>query len=397
LFFIPILDNSLEGEKDKRMSLQSNNMLGPDVLDIADVDFYLDGQQVHAEDLFGVYDPLEPVLDSNHRRNQAVREHRSDVGGRELTRTERVQEENSEIVEKAEEQFAQNKGELDAFADIDGETYSVVPRQNIPTEGILSMPNVMFLKSEENENELVLRYWRPLDDDTLYRLHKNTDFNRMKHDDVFHRSIGSGDMADFNESITMIDERDLQTALMSYYEDVRDNPVARPITPTKWTAVDVDEDGGVYVLRNSLEDVFKGGLSDGDTDGLAKYYANLANLQIVNWFDRKDEFFIDSWQDGEGRYPVFVDNEFAGAVDSQQYFFGGQDYEEFSKTLINTLTGNHDFPEPMARQIANQWKDDYREAQQYMDELPEETILDYLEEGWDPDVLPDERRVQTRI
>ena len=379
------------------MSLDSNNMIGPDVFEIQDVDFYLDGEGVHSSDLFEVYDPLEPVLDSNHRRNQVLKRRRSGVGGREISRTERAKEENSQLVSEAEQNFAENKGDFGASAEIDGESYNVVPRQNIPTEGILSMPNVMFLKSEGSENELVLRYWRPFDDKTLYRLHKNTDFNRMKHDDVFHRSIGSGDMADFNESMTMIDERDLQTALMSYYEDVRDNPAAKPITPTKWTVVDTDEDGGVYVLRNSLEDVFKGGLSDKDTQGLAEYYANLANLQIVNWFDRKDEFFIDSWQDGEGRYPVFADNEFAGAVKSQQYFFGGQDYAEFPKTLVSTLTENHDYPEPVAEQIAQQWKDDYVEAQQYMDELPDETILDYLEEGWDPDILPDERRVKTRV
>ncbi|WP_414837671.1 hypothetical protein ACK3SF_05370 [Candidatus Nanosalina sp. VS9-1] len=379
------------------MSLQSNNMLGPDVLGIKDVDFYLDGEQVHAESLFSVYDPLEPVLESNHERNQVVREYRSTMGDRQASQNEKVKEKNRELVREAETRFAETKSEFDAYADIDGERYSVVPRQNIPAGGILSMPNVMFLKSEESDKELVLRHWRPLDDETLYRLHKNTDFNRMKHDDVYHRSIGSGDMADFNESVTMIDERDLQTALMSYYADVRDNEAARPLTPTKWTAVDVEDDGSVYVLRNSLEDVFKGGLGNSDTDGLAKYYANLANLQIINWFDRKDEFFIDSWQDGEGRFPVFVDNEFSGAVKSQQYFFGGQDYKAFPDTLVKTLTENHDYPEPVAEQIANQWKDDYREAQQYMDELPDETIVDYLAEGWDPDILPDERRVRTRI
>ena len=372
-------------------------MIGPDVLGIEDVVIYLDGEQVHAKDLFDVYDPLGPVLESNHRRNQVVREHRSAMGDRQATKTERVKQENNENILEAETRFAEKKSEFDAYADIDGERYSVVPRQNIPTGGILSMPNVMFLKSEESDNELVLRHWRPLDDETIYRLHKNTSFNRMKHDDVFHRSIGSGDMADFNESVTMIDERDLQTALISYYDDVRDNDVARPVTPTKWTAVDTDEDGGVYVLRNSLEDVFKGGLGNSDTEGLARYYANLANLQIVNWFDRKDEFFIDSWQDGEGRFPVFVDNEFSGAVKSQQYFFGGQDYNAFPETLVRTLTENHDYPEPVAEQIANQWQNDYSDVQEYMDELPEETIVDYLVESWDPDVLPDERRVQTRI
>lgn len=379
------------------MSLHSNNMIGPDVLEIEDVDFYLDGEGVHAEDLFRVYDPLKPVLGSNHERNQVMRKHRSAMGDRETARKQRVKRENSEQVSTAEQEFAEIKGRFEASAEIDGESYSVVPRQNIPTEGILSMPNVMFLKSDESDNELVLRYWRPLDDETLYRLNENTTFNRMKHDDVFHRSIGSDDMADFNESMTMVDERDLQTALISYYDDVRDNPVARPVTPTRWTAVDVDEDGGVYVIRNSLEDVFKGGLSDGDTEGLAQYYANLANLQIVNWFDRKDEFFIDSWQDGEGRFPVFADNEFSGAVKSQQYFFGGQDYTEFPDTLVKTLTENHDYPEPVAEQIATQWQNNYAEAQKYMDELPDETIIDYLEEGWDPDILPDERRVQTRI
>lgn len=372
-------------------------MIGPDVLEIEDVDFYLDGEGVHAEDLFRVYDPLEPVLGSNHERNQVMRKHRSAMGDRETAHKQRVKQENSEQVSTAEQEFAEIKGRFEASAEIDGESYSVVPRQNIPTEGILSMPNVMFLKSDESDNELVLRYWRPLNDETLYRLHENTTFNRMKHDDVFHRSIGSDDMADFNESMTMIDERDLQTALISYYEDVRENPIARPVTPTRWTAVDVDEDGGVYVIRNSLEDVFKGGLSDGDTEGLAQYYANLANLQIVNWFDRKDEFFIDAWQDGEGRFPVFADNEFSGAVKSQQYFFGGQDYTEFPDTLVKTLTENHDYPEPVAEQIATQWKDNYTQAQKYMDELPDETIIDYLEEGWDPDILPDERRVQTRI
>lgn len=379
------------------MSLNSNNMIGPDVFDIQDVDFYLDGEGVHSSDLFEVYDPLEPVLESNHRKNQALKRHRSGVGGREMSRIERAKEENTQLVAQAEQDFADNKRAFKASAEIEGEPYNVVPRQNIPTEGILSMPNVMFLKSEKTDDELVLRYWRPLDDQMLYRLNKNTGFNRMKHDDVFHRSIGSGNMPDFNESMTMIDERDLQTALMSYYDDVRDNPAARPVTPTKWSVVDTEDEGGVYVLRNSLEDVFKGGLSDGDTEGLAEYYANLANLQIVNWFDRKDEFFIDSWQNGEGRYPVFADNEFSGAVKSQQYFFGGQDYAEFPKTLVRTLTENHDYPEPVAEQIARQWKEDYADVQRYMDELPDQTILDYLEQGWDPDILPDERRVEKRV
>jgi len=372
-------------------------MIGPDVFDIQDVDFYLDGEGVHSSDLFEVYDPLEPVLESNHRKNQALKRHRSGVGGREMSRIERAKEENTQLVAQAEQDFADNKRAFKASAEIEGEPYNVVPRQNIPTEGILSMPNVMFLKSEKTDDELVLRYWRPLDDQMLYRLNKNTGFNRMKHDDVFHRSIGSGNMPDFNESMTMIDERDLQTALMSYYDDVRDNPAARPVTPTKWSVVDTEDEGGVYVLRNSLEDVFKGGLSDGDTEGLAEYYANLANLQIVNWFDRNDEFFIDSWQNGEGRYPVFADNEFSGAVKSQQYFFGGQDYAEFPKTLVRTLTENHDYPEPVAEQIARQWKEDYADVQRYMDELPDQTILDYLEQGWDPDILPDERRVEKRV
>lgn len=381
------------------MSLYSNNMIGPDVFEIEDIDFYLEegGQGVHASDLFEVYEPLEPVLESNHNRNQITKRHKSVMGGRNKAKTDRAKEENSQVVRDAEMDFAERKSEFNAVADIDGEKYDVVPRQNIPAEGILSMPNVMFLKSQESDNELVLRYWRPLDEETLYRLHSNTNFNRMKHDDEFHRSIGTGNDVPFNESMTMIDERDLQTALVDYYDDVRDNPVARPVTPTKWTAVDEDEYGGVYVVRNSLEDVFKGGLGDSDTQGLAEYYANLANLQIVNWFDRKDEFFIDSWRDSEGRYPVFVDNEFAGAVKSQQYFFGGQDYAEFPKTLVQTLTDNHDYPEPVAEQIAGQWKQDYSEAQKYMEDLPDKTILDYLNDTWDPDILPDERRVKTRI
>jgi hypothetical protein len=43
--------------KDKTMSLDSNNMIGPDVFEIQDVDFYLDGEGVHSSDLFEVYDP----------------------------------------------------------------------------------------------------------------------------------------------------------------------------------------------------------------------------------------------------------------------------------------------------------------------------------------------------
>ena len=374
-------------------------MIGPDVLDIEDVDFYLEpgGPEVHASDLFDVYDPLEPVLESNHRLNEALRQKKSIMGGESLSKTEREKEKNARVVSQEENGFANRKSDFEAVAEIDGDTYDVVPRQNIPCGGILSMPNVMFLKSQKSDDELVLRYWRPLDDDALHKLHSNTNFNRKKHDDVFHRSIGSEDPAPFNESMTMIDERDLQTALLNYYDEVKDNPVAQPITPTKWTAVDYEEEGGVYVLRNSLEDVFKGGLGDSDTKGLAEYYANLANLQIVNWFDRKDEFFIDSWEDNEGRYPVFVDNEFVGAVKSQQYFFGGQDYAAFPKTMVETLTENHDYPEPVAEQIARQWKDDYTEAQKYMEELPDKTIVDYLEKGWDPDILPSERRVETRI
>lgn len=381
------------------MSLHSNNMIGPDVLEIQDIDFYLEesGPEVHASELFQVYDPLEPVLDSNHQRNKALREQKSIMAGEQLSKTKRKKEENDRVVSEAEKEFAEQKSGFEAVAEIDGDRYDVVPRQNIPCEGILSMPNVMFLKSQNSDDELVLRYWRPLDDEALHKLHSNTNFNRKKHDDVYHRSIGSDNPAPFNEAMAMIDERDLQTALMTYYENVRDNPVAQPITPTKWAAVDYEEDGGVYVVRNSLEDVFKGGLGDSDTQGLAEYYANLANLQIVNWFDRKDEFFIDSWQDNGGRYPVFVDNEFVGAVKSQQYFFGGQDYAEFPKTLVETLTNNHDYPGPVAEQIARQWKDDFSEAQKYIDELPDKTIIDYLENGWDPDILPPERRIDTRI
>jgi len=371
--------------------------MSTDVLSIEDVDFFLDGNGVHAGDLFRVYDPLEQALESNHRRNQKTNQYKSVMGHKEASEKQKAREENRKKVQEAERRFAQEKAEFEAYAEIDGETYSVVPRQNIPTEGILSRPNVMFLKSEDSGDELVLRHWRPLDDETLSRLHQNTSFNRMKHDDEFHRSIGEDPMKEFNESMTMIDERDLQTALMCYYDDVRDNPVARPITPTKWTAVDMNQDGGVYVIRDNLEHVYKGGLSDGDAQGLANWYANLANLQVVNWFDRKDEFFVDSWKDGNGRFPVFIDNEFSGAVKSKQHFLGGEDYQNFPDTLKSTLTENHDYPEPVAQQIADEWKEAYAMAQNQIDELPDEDIIDYLENGWDPDILPYERRVTTRL
>ncbi|EHK02325.1 hypothetical protein HRED_04849 [Candidatus Haloredivivus sp. G17] len=51
------------------MSLGSNNMIGPDVFEIQDIDFYLDGEGVHSSDLFEVYDPLDEIETGLTKKN----------------------------------------------------------------------------------------------------------------------------------------------------------------------------------------------------------------------------------------------------------------------------------------------------------------------------------------
>lgn len=380
---------------------------GREIADIEDVTFYLDDgigySSVHSEDLFDVYEVLDPAIDSNYERNLENRKKQSVMGPENKTETQR----NQWIAEEVGEEWSRALEGYDAYAEVDfgdeTETFDVYPRRDFGIDEILSRPNVVFLEGQKSNRKMALRHWRPHESDIasyVYRMKGG--FKRTQHDDNAYKSLGSEDFdpRDFTESILFVDERDLQTALNGegrIYDQFRDDDHFVPVTPNRITLADIGDDGSAYALRPFMIKEFDGG-PDPETDGrrFGRYYANIANLGLMNYFDRElgEEFFADTYPGHNGNFTVDVDNEFVAYVRDKGHFTGGEDHQEFRKDAIKTLTEKLGEPRDVAESFLDAWSDEFV---QEFPQTPDIEFLDHVPHGFDSDLFSRDKKVETRV
>lgn len=393
------------------MSLKGNNMLGgKEVSDIDDVDFYLevDGAgytSVHADDLFEVYDVLEPALQSNYERNRETSRHRSAMASG--NRVQEAKDKNQDVIKAVEQDWAENLDRFDAYAEVsfNGETevFDLYPRRDFGTGQILSKPNVMFLEGRNSNRKMALRHWRPNSSEMISWVGETIGgFKRGQHDDEFFDTLGTEDYNpdDMTESMVFVDERELQTALNKeegVYDLFRDHDHFAPVTPNRISLVDTADNGSAYALRPFMMKEFDGGPDDKtDAKRFGEYYANIANLGMMNYFDREPqkEFVADCYPGFEGNFTVSVDNEYVAAVKSPLYFQGGTDYKSHVKEIRKALIEELGEPESVAESFIRHWSDSFQST---FPELPDIELLEHVPRGFDSDLFSEDKKVSTRV
>jgi len=373
-------------------------------LDSKDID--IEGDQ--SKDLFQVYEVIygEELFGSIFEREQAKKRMKSSVGGRNQQRTEAKAEYSNKISSIIEESWTEVRNSFEAEAKIKWEnrsgteTFTAYPRGDFKLDRILSKPSIFILESQDSNRKMAMRKWRPLKSEDRKRLAgQQTGFKPTKHDDEFFSVLGTKeqDLDLFTESSVLIGEKELQTALnreKGVYEEFKDEENFAPVTPNRIALTDSYDDGEVYALRPWMINEFDGGPDVfSDAERFGEYYANMANLQLVNFFDRKDEFYSDTWPENEGNYTVFVDNEFILYVDSDMHHRGGEDYTDMVKNLEGILEEEGYNSEVIGR-FVNNFSDSFNSK---LDNLPDVDILEYVPNGFDPELYSTDKRVTTRL
>ncbi len=374
---------------------------------------HIDSKQVDIEgdqsqDLFQVYEVIygDTLFDSIFDREQEKRRMKSTVGGREQNKKEAKTERSNLISSIIEDSWTEVRNNFEAEAEIKWEnqagteTFSAYPRGDFQLDRILSKPSIFILESQESNRKMAMRRWRPLQEKERTRLAgQQPSFKPTQHDDKFFEILGTyeQDLDLFTESNVLMDERELQTALNreeGIYDQFKNEEYFSPVTPNRISVTDSYEDGTVYALRPWMVNEFDGGpdvVSDAERFG--EYYANMANLGLVNFFDRKDEFYGDTWPGGDGNYTIFVDNEFMLYVKSDMHHRGGQDYKDMVSNLEGILE-EQGYNEEVTEKFVENFADSFNNS---VDRTPDIELLDYIPEGFDTDLYSEDKKISTRV
>ncbi len=369
-------------------------------------DIEIEGDQ--SRDLFQIYEVIygDQLFDSIFDREQEKRKMRSTVGGREENRKNNKEKKSRLIASIIEDSWTEVRNSFEAEANITWEgkagteTFNAYPRGDFQFDRILSKPSIFILESQESNRKLAMRKWRPLQEKERTRLAgQQPSFKPTQHDDNFFKAVGTEEQSldMFTESNVLLNERDLQTALNreeGVYDNFKDEEYFAPVTPNRIAIADSYEDETVYALRPWMINEFDGGPDvSSDAERFGEYYANMANLGLVNFFDRKDEFYSDTWPEAAGNYTVFVDNEFMLYVDSDMHHRGGEDYIDMVDNLESILE-EHGYNEEVSYNFVQNFSESFNSS---VDRTPDIELLDYVPEGFDTDLYSEDKKISTRV
>lgn len=314
-------------------------------------------------DLF--YEPLQRFIDSPaHDRA------REQYGVTAISR-----ERYEDPVHAFEREWEEELDSIDATLEVEyGHTsveYDLEPQTDVEPHLTHVVPSTV-TATRNGEEELVVREWRRYDEDILTDMHNHaTAFKRNSHDDYRYRAIveGRGDPGQFDGSIVMVPELDLEMALHAeegVYERMPGE--AQPVTPYDVRVAEFHEDSA-FVLRDFLPNEFEEG-KEGLPERFGRFYGTMQEMGLVSCFDREDEFVRERSRFGE--YTVFHDPEFVAYTENENWF--GMDWKDLREGLLS------DVPPETAGRI-----DDER---QRADPTVTVDVLDAIYDRPEPEIFP---------